>query len=258
MRNYVGSLKGMQGKVVEGEFLYKWDYYGGEAIAEVLTSLFLKACNVNPKLYTYYELDNLNTCKCRLFTDRATKVYSFADILDRFVIPNCTWANRIRKLAKRSSKSEGYSLLLSYWLKNNWNKWSAEERVSFVVDTLSEFCVEGRDYIEFYLRFMVSLDTLRLNTDRHLNNISIVSDMEKGVFYLAPIYDNGLSMGVTDKLYVRQDIVKNAVLSKTSFKPFSADYKKALRAVGGFLVLPFDVKKFCVLLRESGVPIVGI
>lgn len=67
---------------------------------------------------------------------------------------------------------------------------SVKERYAFVTDTLSN-CI-GTDSRPF-INFMMSLDFVIGNGDRHCGNFGLVKQLDK-THRLAPIFDNGLSL----------------------------------------------------------------
>lgn len=116
--------------------------------------------------------------------------------------------------------------------------------VNFVVETVRQITsIDMRDY----LSFLIKLDALILNEDRHFNNICLVKSGDK--FRLAPVFDNGLSLlsDIDDyplNRYLRENI------KKVKSKPFSTSFRKQLSYFDNRL-LKIDIEGFAESVRAN-------
>lgn len=96
----------------------------------------------------------------------------------------------------------------------------------------------GCEYFKEYLSFILTLDALILNEDRHLNNICFIK--RKGKYFIAPIFDNGLSL-LSDINDYPIGVPLSQSIRKVKFKPFSVKYEKQLKYVGiSKLIVDYD------------------
>lgn len=161
----------------DSSFWFKEDVRGGEALAEVLVSTFLRACsNLVPSDYTLYGFDyssdglDLKTCVSPTFLQEGELFVSFKKLLD---------------LSNSPSKSlVGFDSKLDY------------------IDSVFQQTV-GQSFREEMLR-LLTLDVMFRNTDRHLSNFGIIL-APNGSIRFAPIFDNGLTLGVSEGAYFDLD-----------------------------------------------------
>lgn len=150
----------------KGGYWYKEDLKGGEALAEVLVSTFLRSCHymTSKDFVPYYikhtsvELFDLKTCVSPHFLQKGEQFISFKDLLTLTSFPEVN-------LVDFDSK-------LDY------------------IDSVFQQTV-GQSFREELLR-LLTLDVMFRNTDRHLSNF-------------APIFDNGLALGVSEGAYFDLD-----------------------------------------------------
>jgi hypothetical protein len=154
--------KGNQTKYWVGNYLVKLDSPGWyESIAEVLVSE-LQSWIKNPLPYVDYEYlvyRDTPACRCKNFLKEGESVISLKKALD------------LTRL------NIDYSL-------------SGAELKSVITGVIN---MEYGLNIEKYLSYMVYLDALVLNEDRHLRNISFIKDVDDSL-KLSPLYDFGLSL----------------------------------------------------------------
>lgn len=161
----------------DGTFWFKEDVRGGEALAEVLVSTFLRACStLVPSDYILYGFDysseglDLKTCVSPTFLQEGELFVSFKKLLD---------------LSNSPSKSlVGFDSKLDY------------------IDSVFQQTV-GQSFREEMLR-LLTLDVMFRNTDRHLSNFGIIL-APNGSIRFAPIFDNGLALGVSEGAYFDLD-----------------------------------------------------
>lgn len=161
-----------------GGYWYKVDLKGGEALAEVLVSTFLRSCNYltfedfvpyNFK-YTSVNSFDLRTCVSPNFLQKGEQFISFKDLLSQVSQP--------------TEKLVGFESKLDY------------------IDSIFQQTV-GQSFREDLLR-LLTLDVMFRNTDRHLSNFGIIL-ASNGSTRFAPIFDNGLALGVSEGAYFDLD-----------------------------------------------------
>ena len=162
----------------KGGYWYKEDLRGGEALAEVLVSTFLRSCNYMtskdfvPYDFKYTSVDSfdLRTCVSPNFLQEGEQFISFKDLLTM------------------TSFSEV-------------NLVDFDSKLDFI-DSVFQQTV-GQSFMEELLR-MLTLDVMFRNTDRHLSNFGIILAPNRSVRF-APIFDNGLALGVSEGAYFDLD-----------------------------------------------------
>lgn len=159
-------------------YWYKEDLKGGEAFAEVLISTFLRSCNyMTSKDFVPYDFKyskpssiDLNTCVSLNFLQKGEQFISFKDLLSQ--------------VSPLTEKLVGFDSKLDY------------------IDSVFQQTV-GQSFREEMLR-LLTLDVMFRNTDRHLSNFGIISG-SNGFIRFAPIFDNGLALGVSEGAYFDLD-----------------------------------------------------
>lgn len=162
----------------KGGYWYKEDFKGGEALAEVLVSAFLRSCNymTSKDFVPYYfkhtsvESFDLKTCVSSNFLQEGEQIISFKDLLSLVYPP-------IENLVGFDSKLD-------------------------FIDSVFQQTV-GQSFREEMLR-LLTLDVMFRNTDRHLSNFGIIL-APNGSIRFAPIFDNGLALGVSEGAYFDLD-----------------------------------------------------
>lgn len=160
-----------------GDYWYKEDLRGGEALAEVLVSTFLRSCsNLVFSDYVLYDFDyssgvlDLKVCVSPNFLQEGEQFISFKELAF---------------LAYPPSKP-----LVSFNSKLDFIDFVFQQTV-------------GQSFREKMLR-LLTLDVMFRNTDRHLSNFGILL-APNGSIRFAPIFDNGLALGVSEGVYFDLD-----------------------------------------------------
>lgn len=174
------SRLGYQTKLTSpnGGYWYKEDFRGGEALAEVLVSTFLKSCNyLGFKDFVPYDFKytapnsvDLRTCVSPNFLQKGEQFISFKDLLSLVHPP--------------TENLVGFDSKLDF------------------IDSVFQQTV-GQSFREELLR-LLTLDVMFRNTDRHLSNFGIILT-PNGSIRFAPIFDNGLALGVSEGAYFDLD-----------------------------------------------------
>ena len=174
------SNLGYQPKYVSPKegYWYKEDFKGGEALAEVLVSTFLRSCHyMTSKNFVLYDFKynsvnsfDIKTCVSPNFLQKGEQFISFKDLL-----------SQVRPLTE---KLADFNSKLDY------------------IDSVYQQTV-GQSFREELLR-LLTLDVMFRNTDRHLSNFGIIL-APNGSIRFAPIFDNGLALGVSEGAYFDLD-----------------------------------------------------
>lgn len=176
----VQSTQGYQPKYTSpnGGYWYKEDFKGGEALAEVLVSTFLRSCKyltfedfvLYDFKYTSVNSFDLSTCVSPNFLQKGVQFISFKDLLSQ--------------VSPLTEKLVGFDSKLDY------------------IDSVFQQTV-SQSFREEMLR-LLTLDVMFRNTDRHLSNFGIIL-ASNGSIRFAPIFDNGLALGVSEGAYFELD-----------------------------------------------------
>lgn len=171
---------GYQTKITspKGGYWYKEDLRGGEALAEVLVSTFLRSCNYlgfqdflpYDFKYTAPNTIELHTCVSPNFLQKEEQFISFKDLLS---------------LVHYSTED-----LVDF-----------DSKLNFIDSVFQQ--TAGQSFREEMLRLR-TLDMMFRNTDRHLSNFGIIL-ASNGSIRFAPIFDNGLALGVSEGAYFDLD-----------------------------------------------------
>lgn len=161
--SYLGAQTKWLGK---GKAWLKKDYVGGESITETLVSLFLTSC--------------LNITE-----------------LEASYVAYCVFCPQDDTCLSHSFLKGGESFIPLYDAIRTVNpKWSKhtdfEDNLEYIDSVYKE--VLGYSCKHWLLR-VLTLDVIFRNTDRHLSNLGFIADRQ-GNLRLAPIFDNGLALGV--------------------------------------------------------------
>lgn len=159
-------------------YWYKEDFKGREALAEVLVSTFLRSCHymTSKDFIPYYikhtsvELFDLKTCMSPHFLQKGEQFISFKDLL------TLTSFSKVN--------------LVDFNSKLNY------------IDSVFQQTI-GQSFRKEMLR-LLTLDVMFRNTDRHLSNFGIILAPNSSIQF-APIFDNGLALGVSEGAYFDLD-----------------------------------------------------
>lgn len=233
MRSLGLSPKGNQTKWSEGGLFYKKDLFSGEALSEYLSSLILESSNC-PVPFITYRISEMGVCCSPSYSPRFSMI-PFSKLLDLYL--------REQQYKERVVRKGGS--LFNYWYNKFWLRYSAKDRIDFVVYLFGRYGVSRNDSIK-YLTVMVELDTLILNIDRHFNNFGIMWDNLSSKYKPMFIFDNGLSLGVgAGHLGTFKDLLD---LRKVKMQPFSSRLKANRECLPDFK-LDLDIKEFVRLLE---------
>ena len=165
------SSKGDQPKWLVGEYWYKADHMGGEALSEIVVSELLKYSNLcdfvsyTPVMIEYGDRE-LRGCASRNFRGKNETLIPF---------------ERLHRAYKGIGLAEA--------LKNFTD---TTERIRYTVDFVEK--TTGLKNVGEYLTTILELDAIMLNEDRHTNNLAVVRNEDTKEYRLCPIFDNGLSL----------------------------------------------------------------
>lgn len=171
-RNSNSSSLGAQKKwVTNSHTWFKEDLIGGEAVAETLVSLFLSSClNIN-EFEAGFVAYGVSTSGSNLCYS-----YSFLKEGESFI----PLYDAIRALKPKEPEFMDFKGKLNY-IDNAYK------------DVLGYSC-------KHWLLRVLTLDVMFRNTDRHLSNLGFIADRQ-GNLRIAPIFDNGLDLGVSAGAY---------------------------------------------------------
>lgn len=223
------SPKGDQIKWEDGRCFYKQDKFKGEAMSEYLCSLFLQASNC-PISYIPYRLSGSpSVCKSTNYKTNFTFV-PFYKIVEREV--------RLGKIDKVDSMGK--------WMKR-WTRLSSLDKVEYVCSAFEKLGVSRNDTLN-YLTYMVELDTLVLNIDRHLNNFGLRYNLSKRTYEPMFLFDQGISLCVGEGIFDSLTNMRNT--RKVKMQPFSTSLHRNRSCLPDFR-FAFDVKEFVKLLDST-------
>jgi len=171
-RNSNSSYLGAQKKwVTNSHTWFKEDLIGGEAVAETLVSMFLSSCLNITEFEAGFVAYGVSTEGSNLCYS-----YSFLKEGESFI----PLYDAIRALKPKEQEFMDFEGKLKY------------------INSVYEG-VLGYSCKRWLLR-VLTLDVMFRNTDRHLSNLGFVADRQ-GNFRIAPIFDNGLALGVSEGAY---------------------------------------------------------
>lgn len=166
--SYLGAQKKW---VTNSHTWFKEDILGGEAVAETLVSLFLSSCLNITEFEAGFVAYGVSTTGNNLCYS-----YSFLKEGESFI----PLYDAIRALNPKEQEFMDFEGKLEY------------------IDSVYK-AVLGYSCKRWLLR-VLTLDVMFRNTDRHLSNLGFISD-SRGNLRLAPIFDNGLAIGVSGGTY---------------------------------------------------------
>lgn len=166
--SYLGAQKKWTGKA---NAWLKKDYVGGEAITETLVSLFLTSCLNISEFKAGFVVYGVfcpqdDTCISHSFLKEGE---SFFPLYDAIKTVNPKWSEYADFEGKLEYINSVYEAVLGYSCKR-------------------------------WLLRVLTLDVMFRNTDRHFLNLGFIAD-SRGNLRLAPIFDNGLALGVSAGAY---------------------------------------------------------
>lgn len=205
----------------KGGYWYKEDFKGGEALAEVLVSTFLRSCKyltfedfvLYDFKYTSVNSFDLSTCVSPNFLQKGVQFISFKDLLSQ--------------VSPLTEKLVGFDYKLDF------------------IDSVFQQTI-GQSFREEMLR-LLTLDVMFRNTDRHLSNFGIIL-APNGSIRFAPIFDNGLALGVSEGAYFDLDNLIKGLGYK--IKP----YELAVSTLSPYInpnYFQFDVRYFVEVVDKN-------
>ena len=206
-----GSSAGTQPKYYDKGYWYKVDQNGYEGLSEYLMSLVL-SCS-NSQSYVIYERCSINGrsgCRSKNFLSHAESFISFQRLYDMY--HGGSLSKRIIPLS------------------------TVNERIEFVRNFIIDYT--GFDCLE-YLKIILSLDMLSLNTDRHFNNLGIIANEDTDSFYAAPIFDNGDSL-LSNYNKFSVDMSLEDSIESAYCQPFSSNHEVQAQSAGIGLKIDYD------------------
>lgn len=215
----LSTVKGNQEKqyLADGTWL-KQDYFPQESISEVLISQFLEASGED-NFVRYWLGDLTNQSYSYSFTNNELGYLSFVKMLELLGVD------------------------LDKWLARRYYKATITERFQLVKDVYMRFGVIEETF-DYEMSRMLKLDFLMMNIDRHLKNFGILVNYDTKDVMIAPIFDNGLSLGVGIDNVSGFTMVKKALKNTAKVKPFSRIPKRNLSVAPYDYYFNFDVVKF--------------
>lgn len=163
--------KGTQEKFRKNNYYYKVNKTGNEGLVEYLVYRIMKNSNI-PEVYKvryeYCIINGKRGCRSRNFLKDGEVFVSMSTIYER-VAGSKNLSNKLMQLD------------------------GARERLKYIVNVAHSAGITESKYIE-YLKTMLQLDLLILNTDRHEHNYGIIYNLNYNKYRISPIFDNGMSL----------------------------------------------------------------
>lgn len=216
------SSKGNQEKWFDKEsgLWYKLDQFGYEALSEALISKLLEKSEIErktPFTFVRYEVQKAIVhgkervcCVSENFLKSGEEIITLNKLLSNEI-------GRPLKLVLNELSSD-------------------RKRLSYIGNMTSE--ITGLDFGR-YLAVLFEIDSVFLNTDRHLNNIAVL--YKDGAYDYCPIFDNGAGL-LSNIITMRTDIDPQVFVKSAVSFPFGMTFTRQLsevrRAFGGDYVLP--------------------
>lgn len=199
------SSKGVLPKYTDEKIWIKTDIFGYESLAEVLASrlvsaLGIKTVEYRPCLLITNEYDAVSACVSDSFTSDKTEILSVGRMLERAY--SCDGANELYKQFMSHS--------------------NIKDRLEFVVKGLTETLRE--EFVRIGIARYIWIDSLILNTDRHLYNMVIKKEGNECRFIY---FDYGASLlSDLENFSIRMPL--DTAMHKAKSKPFSTRFSRQL------------------------------
>ncbi len=205
------SSKGNQLKWQDGNYWYKADYAGYEALSEYIVSELLFKSTLGNDEFVSYNLEQIRYKR---------KVFNGARSIN--FLPD-GW--QIITLERLYKSKKGNSLLQAVWKHK-----TVEERISFFVNEVIK--LTGIEDFGVYLSKMLTIDAFFLNEDRHMHNIAVLMD-GSGNYKLCPIFDNGAALlsDITLDYPLDGDVME--MMDEVKSKTICTDFDEQLDAIEG-------------------------
>lgn len=205
-----GTSKGSLKKLFKDGKMYKFNCQGYEDIAEALVSELESF--IDGFSYVDYYLDVYNGSPC---------CYSYNFRRDNLI------------------ETTFYRLLSSYKrYKEGYKKYKGVDYLKFIEDCIYEMTEIN---VHQYLSNCIKLDSIVLNEDRHLNNLTLWNSLEDGSYSTMPIFDNGLSLLSCLKIYPMM-LSLDVLLTMPEAHPFSKKFSTQVKMFSDTPPLVIDIE----------------
>ena len=184
---------GTQRKYFKNNTYYKINKTGNESVSEHLVSLLLDCTDIKHVNYVECVINGKPGC------------YSF------------NFLKKNQKLVTLTNLYSGIKLSDLNTVLRTFN--TIEERYDYVIDFVRSST--GLN-IGYYLDMLLCLDFITLNPDRHFDNIALMYD---GEWQLAPIFDNGQSLGANWNITPPGEFIESSLFAAT----LSGSFNEQLR-----------------------------
>ena len=217
---YSRTSKGNQPKWHDGQFWFKQDMLGYEALAEVMISSLLARSNLQDHVHyeparIRYNKKTLPGCRSRDFKRPGEELFT----LERL---HLAYTGELISDRLNSRKS-------------------VKERIEYTAAFIEEHTgIIGAGVI---LTKWLEADAFFLNEDRHTNNIAFLREAKSGEWRFCPYYDNGLALLSDINDYPLTERISTLAASVPA-KPFAKHFDKQVYAArslfGSQLVFSFN------------------
>lgn len=217
---YQSSSKGNQPKYYKDGYWCKVDSYGNhEGLAEEIVSRLLSCTDLTnfvqyKSIEAVTELGKVHGCISRnMYNDCNIEFISLRHLLDMY--------------GERRNITFSSDNILS----------NIENTVMFIRS------VTGVDTLQYFGK-LAYLDSIILNEDRHIMNVGVCFDRSRGVYFPAPIFDNGASLFCTRWTYRSgKSLDENISSALRTGRPFSKFHHKQVEAFRALGIQPIKVNK---------------
>lgn len=199
------SSKGNQLKWFDGEYWYKADFLGYEALVEFLVSNLLKKTTATA--FVDYELTQIKV-ENKIYTGCKSK---------HFLAENA----ELVTLARLFQSYNGVNLTDAY------ADMEVEDCIRYVVEGVEK--ITGLQKFGEYITMLLEVDALFLNEDRHMHNIAVVRRAD-GSFDYCPIFDNGAGLLSDTTISFGIDRSLEECYASVEAKPFNRSFDVQLDA----------------------------
>ena len=240
-RTISASPIGMQPKHFENGYMYKQDLFPGEAVSEVLISLYLEASGED-NIVKYRFGYNASECVSKSYKPDKQFI-PMTKILDEYIkntYPEIT--SKIDEIYPRRSNAVKEEKRLDLFIKRVYSKTPISERANIFISAVEPYNINN---YETYLSKMLTVDTEFGNSDRHLNNFGIMFDHKTQKYEVPLLFDNGRALGVG----LDMSKIRRLGLGNAPAQPFATVNRNNQKALPKY-EFKFDVKKFIELYDQ--------
>lgn len=202
------SSKGNQLKWRDGQYWYKADYLGYEALSEYMVSSLLIKSTV--KEFVKYELVKIS-CNGLEFD-------------------GCKSKHFLRENEILITLPRLFQLYLNedIYMKCDNIFWTEEDCLRYVVENV----IKITRLVKFgeYLTMLLEMDAFFFNEDRHFHNIAVIYNEETNKFRYCPVFDNGGALFSDTKMYYALDKNVEECRKTITAKPFCPNFEDQVSA----------------------------